>query len=65
MSCASLPNSKPPLTATIRSGEPLEKVVSARLLRLALTCTGITGWLFDTLAKGSSSTTNWSPGRMP
>ncbi|MCY1432803.1 hypothetical protein D3C76_1243370 [compost metagenome] len=65
LSWASLPNSKPPLTATVRSGEPLEKLVSARLLRLALTCTEITGWLVDTLAKGNSSTTNWSPGFMP
>ncbi|MNO08625.1 hypothetical protein D3C81_2313750 [compost metagenome] len=58
LSSASLPNSKPPLARIVRSGVPLEKAVSAKLLRLAVTCTEITGWLLVTLANGSSSTTN-------
>ncbi|MNY63737.1 hypothetical protein D3C86_2007410 [compost metagenome] len=65
LSRASLPNSKPPLVRRVRSGVPLEKLVSARLLRLALICTGMTGCALVTLAKGSSMTTRVSPARMP
>ncbi|MNE76343.1 hypothetical protein D3C80_1725730 [compost metagenome] len=65
LSSASLPNSKPLLTRMVRSGEPSEKLVSARLLRLAVICTEISGWSWVTLAKGSSTTTIWSPARRP
>ncbi|MCY1182773.1 hypothetical protein D9M73_233490 [compost metagenome] len=65
LSSASLPNSKPLLTWMVRSGAPSEKLVSARLLRLAVICTEITGWSWVTLANGSSTTTIWSPARMP
>ncbi|MNO96424.1 hypothetical protein D3C76_880950 [compost metagenome] len=58
LSRASLPNWKPPLARRLRSGLPSEKLVSARLLRLALICTEITGCWLVTLANGSSMTTS-------
>ncbi|MCY1180870.1 hypothetical protein D9M73_213420 [compost metagenome] len=56
----SLPYWKPLRARMVRTGvDPVnEKSVSARLLRLALTWTEITGWSVETLAKGSSMTTN-------